>query len=135
MHFPRRLLIIDNEPELSALLREAFAATGRYLIQEENRRARVRPAARSFQPELLLVGAILPDLDGRELAEELRHEPALRDVPIVFVTSLDASGAIGSVGYLGGYSFVAKAFEISDLISCVDEILADEASEPTRKVA
>ncbi|MEO6872609.1 MAG: response regulator [Chthoniobacterales bacterium] len=135
MYFPRRLLIIDEEPQLTALLRDAFAATGRYLIKEESRRARALHAARHFQPDLFLVGAILPELDGRELAEQLRHEPALRDVPIVFVTSLDAHGAIGSVGYLGGYSFVAKSFQLSDLITCVDEILADDDAEPVRKVA
>lgn len=137
MYFPRRLLIIDDEPQLTALIRGAFAATGRYLIKEESRSARVLHAARHFQPDLVLVGAILPELDGRDVARQLRDDPALRDVPIVVVTSLAATGEIGSVGYFGGYSFVAKSFQISDLISCVDEILSDgeEESEPARKVA
>jgi DNA-binding response OmpR family regulator len=135
MFFPRRLLIVDCEPQLTARLREAFAATGRYLIKTENHGAHVLPAARHFQPDLLLAGAILPDFAGPELAQQFHHEPALRNVPIVFVTSLDAQGGIGSVGYLGGFSFVAKPFQIADLISCVEEILADEEAEPARRVA
>ncbi len=133
MYFPRRLLIIDDEPQLTALVRAAFASTGRYLIKEENRSLRALHAARHFQPDLILLDVMMPELDGTEIAQQLRHDPALQDVPIVFVTSLAADGVIGTVGYLSGYSFVAKPFQISDLINCVDEMLGDDESE--RKTA
>ncbi len=135
MYFPRRLLIIDDEPRLTALVRDAFASTGRYLIKEENRSLRALHAARHFQPDLILLDVIMPELDGREVAQQLRDDPALQDVPIVFVTSLAANGVIGSVGYLSGYSFVAKPFQIADLINCVDDLLGEEDAEPARKIA
>ncbi len=133
MFFPRRLLIIDDEPHLTALIRAAFTATGRYLIKEENRSLRALHAARHFHPDLILLDMMMPELDGSEVAQQLRDDPALQDVPIVFVTSLAANGVIGSVGYLSGYSFVAKPFQISDLINCVDQMLGDD--EPVRKSA
>lgn len=135
MYFPRRLLIIDDEPRLTALVRAAFASTGRYLIKEENRSLRALHSARHFQPDLILLDVMMPELDGREVARQLREDPALQDVPIVFVTSLAANGVIGSVGYLGGYSFVAKPFQITDLINCVDDLLGDDQGEPVRKTA
>ncbi len=133
MYFPRRLLIIDDEPQLTAMVRDAFAATGRYLIKEENRSLRALHAARHSHPDLILLDMIMPELDGSEVAQQLRDDPALQDVPILFVTSLAANGVIGSVGFLSGYSFVAKPFQISDLINCVDEMLGDD--EPARKTA
>ena len=133
MFFPLRLLIIDDEPHLTALIRAAFAATGRYLIKEENRSLRALHAARHFHPDLILLDMMMPELDGSEVAQQLRDDPALQDVPIVFVTSLAANGVIGSVGFLSGYSFVAKPFQISDLINCVDQMLGDD--EPVRKSA
>ena len=95
MFFPRRLLIIDDEPRLTALVRDAFASTGRYLIKEENRSLRALHSARHFQPDLILLDVMMPDLDGREVARQLRDDPALKDVPIVFVTSLAPNGVIG----------------------------------------
>ena len=135
MFFPRRLLIIDDEPRLTALVRDAFASTGRYLIKEENRSLRALHSARHFQPDLILLDVMMPELDGREVARQLREDPALQDVPIVFVTSLAANGVIGSVGYFGEYSFVAKPFQIRDLLDCVDDLLGVEAPEPTHKIA
>ena len=56
-------------------------------------------------------------------------------MPIVFVTSLAPDGVIGSVGYFGDYSFVAKPFQIRDLLDCVDDLLGVEELEPARKIA
>src|SRR3978361_678194 len=114
MYFQRRILLIDDEPQLTAMVRQALEATGRYLIKEENHSLRALHAARHFQPDLILLDVIMPDLDGRDVAAEMRADPALQDVPIVFVTSLAPDGQIGSVGYLGGYTFVAKPFRIAD---------------------
>lgn len=127
MYFQRRILIIDDEPRLTAIVREALEATGRYLIKEENRSLRALHAARHFQPDLILLDVIMPELDGRDVAVQMRADPALQDVPIVFVTSLAPDGVIGSTGFLGGYTFVAKPFRIADLVNCVDEMLGDEA--------
>jgi CheY-like chemotaxis protein len=127
-------LILDNEPQLTALMRDLFAATGRYVIKVESRNAHLLRAARHFRPDLLLAGALLPRLDGRDLARQLRYEPALRDIAVVFLTSLE-HGAIGLVGYLAGFTFEAEPFQITDLIRCVDEILCEELAEPAQQVA
>ncbi len=125
MFFQKRILIIDDEPQLTAIVRGALEATGHYTIKEEHRSLRALHAARHFQPDLILLDVIMPDLDGREVAQQLRDDPALRDVPVIFVTSLAADGVIGSCGYLSGFSFVAKPFRIADLIDCVEEMLSD----------
>ena len=127
MYFQRRILLIDDEPSLTTLVRQALEATGRYLIKEENRSLRALHAARHFQPDLILLDVVMPELDGRDVARQLREDPALQDVPIVFVTSLSKDGVIGSTGFLSGYSFVAKPFHISDLVNCVAEMLGEEA--------
>lgn len=127
MYLQSRILIIDDEPRLTATVREALEATGRYLIKEENRSPQALHAARCFQPDLILLDVIMPELDGHDVAQQMRADPALQDIPIVFVTSLAQDGEIGSVGFLGDYTFVAKPFRIADLVNCVDEMLGDEA--------
>lgn len=132
MYFQKRILLIDDEPQLTALVRGALEATGRYQIREENHSLRALHAARHFQPDLILLDVVMPELDGREVARQIQADPALHDVPIIFVTSLSPDGVIGSTGYLAGYSFVAKPFRISELVNCVDEMLRDEMPAATR---
>jgi CheY-like chemotaxis protein len=127
MLFQRRILLIDDEPHLTALVRQALEATGRYLIKEENHSLRALHAARHFQPDLILLDVLMPELDGREVAREMQADPALQDVPIIFVTSLSPEGKIGTLGFLSGYTFIAKPFDISDLVNCVAEMLGEEA--------
>jgi DNA-binding response OmpR family regulator len=131
MFFPRRILLIDDEPHLTGLVRQALEATGHYLIKEENHSLRALHSARHFQPDLILLDVIMPELDGRELARQMQSDPALQEVPIVFVTSLTPDGKIATFGFLGGYSFIAKPFEIGDLVNCVEEMLSD-GSAPVR---
>ncbi len=128
MYFQRRILLIDDEPRLTAMVRQALEATGHYLIKEENGSLRALHAARHFQPDLILLDVLMPELDGREVAQQLQSDPALQDVPIVFVSSLAANGEIGSVGFLEGYTFIAKPFQLSDLVNCVEEMLGDKAA-------
>ena len=100
MLFPKRILLIDDEPHLTALVRQALEATGHYEIKEENHSLRALHAARHFQPDLILLDVLMPELDGREVAREMQADPALQDVPIIFVTSLSADGKISTVGFL-----------------------------------
>ena len=128
MIFPKRILLIDNEPQLTAIVRAGLEATGLYAIKEENDSRRALHVARHFQPDLILLDVLMPELDGGDVAHQIHTDPALRDVPIVFLTSLASNGEIGSVGFFGGYKFIAKPFRISDLVRCVGEILDDEAA-------
>lgn len=125
MFFAKRILLIDDEPNLTSLVREGLEATGHYVIKEENHSLRALHAARHFQPDLILLDIIMPELDGRELARQMQADPALQDVPIIFVTSLARDGKISTVGFLDGYTFIAKPFLICDLVSCVEEMLCN----------
>lgn len=132
MLFQKRILLIDDEPHLTALVRRALEETGRYLIKEENSSLRALHAARHFQPDLILLDVVMPELDGREVAQQMQADPALQDVPIVFVSSIQPEGKIGTVGYLAGYTFIAKPFDISDLVNCVAEMLGEAAGASRR---
>lgn len=128
MLFPKRILLIDDEPHLTALVRLALETTGHYEIKEENHSLRALHAARHFQPDLILLDILMPELDGRELARQMQADPALQDVPIIFVSSLAADGKISTVGFLDGYTFIAKPFELCDLVNCVEGMLCDGAT-------
>ncbi len=81
------ILVVDDEPVnlqvLSRLLRPSYtvrAATG-------GERA-LQAAATEPRPDLILLDVMMPGMDGYQVLERLRAEPATRDIPVVFVTAL-----------------------------------------------
>ena len=124
--YPKRILLIDHEPHLTAVVGSALHATGQYLIRQENHGRRALHSALHFQPDLILLDALPEHLELDEIAQQIHADLSLRDVPVVYLTSLAPNGLIGSVGFFGGYTFVANPFLLSDMVNCIAEMLKDE---------
>jgi DNA-binding response OmpR family regulator len=128
MSGPKRILLIDHEPRLTAMVSSALRASGQYLIQEESYSPNALQTALHFQPDLILVDAEPEHLEIDQVAGQIHAERALHDVPLVCLTSLAPNGQIGTVGFLGGYTFLANPLQIDDMVSCIAEILKKKGS-------
>ena len=120
-----RILVVDDEPNLSGLVRLFLEKTQRFEVRVENRAALALSAAREFRPEMILLDVDMPGKDGGDVAREIQADPALRGVPIVFLTSLVSPAEAGGGATLrGGMRFLAKPVNIKVLIETVDRVLA-----------
>jgi signal transduction histidine kinase/CheY-like chemotaxis protein len=74
------------------------------------------------RPDLVLLDLMLPDLDGREVLQQMRSDPVLRGTPVVIVS---ARGEMEDVGELSGVIMVTKGegFQPGELVRCVRAIL------------
>ncbi len=126
MTFPKRILLIDHEPYLTAVVGAALEATGQYLIRHENHNRRALHAALHFQPDLILVDATPEHLEVDEIAQQIHADSSLQDIPVVCLTSLAANGQISSIGFFGGYFFSANSLQLADVVNCVAEMLAED---------
>lgn len=123
-----RILIVDDEPNLSGLVRLFLEKTQRFEVRVENRSALALAAARDFRPDMILLDVDMPGKDGGEVAREIEADPTLRGVPILFFTSLVSPAEAGEREVLrGGKRFLAKPVDPKVLIAAVDRILAAEA--------
>jgi DNA-binding response OmpR family regulator len=126
MTFPKRILLIDHEPHLTAVVGSALQATGQYLIRQEDHRRRALHSARHFQPDLILLDAVPEHLEMNEIVQQIHADVSLQDVPVVCLTSMTPAGHIGSVGFFAGYTFVANPFLLQDMVNCIAEMLSDK---------
>ena len=83
-----RILIVDDEPNLSGLVRLFLEKTQRFEVRVENRSALALSAAREFRPDMILLDVNMPGKDGGDVAREIQADPVLGSVPIIFCTSL-----------------------------------------------
>ncbi len=78
--------------------------------------------AKTFKPDMLILYIMMPDMDGGEVAGELKGDEESKDIPIVFLTAAVATEQMGIVGtIMGGYPFIAKPVPMELLLDYIKE--------------
>ena len=119
-----RILLVDDELHLTNLWRLILELNGCYTVHEENRGTRVMQTVRTFRPHLIFMDRHLAGSDGGELAAELRADPELGSIPIVFVTGSVTKDEAALHGLDGGVPTLAKPFGSEAIASLASTILA-----------
>ena len=121
----RRVMIVDDEVSFTRLLKLNLEQIDGYEVQTVNAPLTALAEARRFQPELILLDVMMPDLPGGEVAAQLLADPDLRRVPIIFLTAAVKRTEVSSRGgVVGGLPFVAKPVEMKELRRVLDAHLA-----------
>ena len=114
-----RILIIDDDVNLNALLTEYLQGFGHNLVSETTAEAG-RKRLRRELPDLLILDVMLPDTDGLTLCREFRAE---YDLPIIMLT---ARGEVADrvMGLeLGADDYVPKPFEPRELVARIQSVM------------
>ena len=119
----RRILIVDNDSNITHLVKVLLERTGHYLVLEENDATRAYQSARNFLPDLILLDVVMPETDGGEVAARIDADPELHDTPIVFLTALVTRAEAKSGLSIQGHPFLAKPVSIPELINAIDQLL------------
>ncbi len=132
MTFLKKILLVDYEPKVTAMVRSALEKTGKYVIKEEHDSRHAMNAARWFQPDLVLFDVMVTKPDAGAVARELQADASFKDTPVVFL-SVNGSpeGGVSSGGILSGYSFLANPVPIEEFVRCVAELVSP-TPKPTK---
>ncbi|NQU11847.1 response regulator [bacterium] len=118
----KRILVVDDEPAATRLLRLGLERTGAYEVCEQHSAERVLSCARQFKPDLILLDIVMPDLDGGDVAGLIRKDPQLRGTPILFLTSLVSEDEVANTPlYTAGCRVLAKPIATRALIACIEQ--------------
>ena len=119
-----RILLIDDEASFTRLLRLNLEQTGRYEVRDLNVAAHAIPVIESFDPDLILLDIVMPNMDGAHLAAEILKRPRVKNTPIVFLTAVvSKQETVEQHGLIGGNLFLAKPVTLNEVMSCIDKIL------------
>jgi CheY-like chemotaxis protein len=120
----KRILVVDDEPSITRLLKLNLEQTGDYVVRTENVATSALAAAEAFRPNLILLDVAMPGLDGGALARQIQDTPALHQVPIVFLTALATKEEVSKwQGTRGGLPFLAKPVNMEEVRSCLKQHL------------
>src|SRR5580692_4041026 len=83
-----RVFIVDDEAGFTRLVKLTLERSGFYEVREENDASQAWLAARDFKPHIIFLDIVMPRMDGGEVAQQIRSDPSLASVPIIFLTAI-----------------------------------------------
>ena len=117
---PARVLVVDDEPNISALL-SATLRLVEFEVRVANSGHGALLAVTEFDPDLVVLDVMLPDLDGLAVARRLRATG--HRVPVLFLTARDAVEDRISGLSAGGDDYVSKPFSLEEVVLRIRAIL------------
>jgi DNA-binding response OmpR family regulator len=127
------ILIIEDDDIVARTIERCLRGNNFHVNQANSGVAGLKAAHRKI-PDLVILDVIMPGMDGYTVCKEMREDPILKDVPILFLTAkIKPEDAILGLS-LGVHDYLRKPFDVHELLLRVAAILRRTKSE-TKQVA
>ncbi len=125
----KKILIIDDEPNLLAAMDRTLGRKGFRVITAPNGQNGITLARRQH-PDLIILDLSMPGMGGEEVAIRLKDDPETMDIPIIFLTGLFGREQQDQRGHhVGGQVFLAKPVEPRVLMDMINELLGQKTAD------
>jgi DNA-binding response OmpR family regulator len=127
---PAKILIVDDDPDMVELLQLALTEAG-YAAHTANTGREALAQIKRLSPDLVVLDLLLPDLNGFNVCENLRRNPATASLPIVMITVLPGQFPRLAGVEMGVNTYVNKPFQMQELVSCIGGLLRGTVAAPS----
>ena len=120
-----KILIIDDEMDVVLVLKRALAIEEYSVITAPSGNEGIT-AAKSHQPDLIILDRALGDMLGEEVAEELRQDMKTKCIPIVYLSALfSKTDEEEKLHMFNGSAMFAKPYNIKELVTTIEKLLRE----------
>ncbi len=117
-----KILIAEDERDIRELVMFTLKFAG-FEVTAVNNGEEAVAAARNETPDLILLDGRMPKLSGYEACEQLKADPQLKDIPVVFLSAKGQEAEIQAGLKAGAVEYLLKPFAPDDLIARVKQLL------------
>ncbi|HUG25821.1 response regulator transcription factor [Piscinibacter sp.] len=110
------VLIVDDVPDNLSVLHDALDESGYTVLVATHGEAALQRAAQAL-PDIVLLDAVMPGMDGFEVARRLKARPDTAHIPIVFMTGLTETEHVVAAFQAGGVDYVTKPIRPREVIA------------------
>jgi DNA-binding response OmpR family regulator len=119
----KKILIIDDEKEFCAFIKETLELTGKYeVITATDGRSGMK-IAMSQKPDLVLLDIMMPVVDGFKVLETLKKDEKTISIPIIMLTAKDDDESMTKAATLYDQDYIVKPVKIEELRNRIDKAL------------
>ena len=119
----RKVLCIEDEPDIQKLLRIALNCRGCYQVLTADNGQVGLELAEKERVDLILLDAMMPVMDGYETCKKLKENPNTKDIPVIFLAAKTQAKEIQKGLALGAVDYLTKPFDPLKLPDQIEEIL------------
>ena len=118
-----RILIAEDEPDIRDLVAFTLRFAGHDVTPTSNGEEAYQQASQ-VMPDLILMDVRMPKMTGYEACRAMKADPALKDIPVVFLSAKGQDTEIQTGMEVGAEEYLLKPFATDQLVERVREILA-----------
>src|SRR5215510_215624 len=127
-------LVVDDSPETLRLLTDALDGAGMTVMVALDGAAAMR-IVDQITPDIILLDAVMPGMDGFETCRRLKREAGLSNVPVIFMTGLAETEHIVRGLDAGGVDYVTKPIAIEEILARIRVHLANARMTQSARAA
>jgi DNA-binding response OmpR family regulator/DNA-binding CsgD family transcriptional regulator len=110
------VLIVDDVPDNLSVLHDALDESGYIVLVATNGESALQRAAQAL-PDIVLLDAMMPGMDGFEVARRLKAHPDTAHIPIIFMTGLTETEHVITAFGAGGVDYVTKPIRAPEVLA------------------
>ena len=120
-----KILIVDDDEDIRVITELAARRIGNWSVLSAASGEEALAVARRERPDLILLDAMMPVLDGPSTMGRLREEPATAAIPVIFLTAKVQQHEIDRYIELGARGVIRKPFDVTALPGEIHRILRE----------
>ncbi|MBS1741461.1 MAG: response regulator [Bacteroidetes bacterium] len=123
MAAPNKILVVDDDPYILMSLEFLMKKNGFDVVVARNGTEALEILHKQM-PQLVLLDIMMPDVDGYEICRQIKEDPVLESIQVVFMSAKTKDSDIRKGYELGASLYVTKPFSTRDLMKKIKELLA-----------
>ena len=112
----RKVLLVDDEPEIVELIDRALQEDGRFEVRIAANGFDAGMMVKEYRPDLIILDVMLPDINGKEVCHRVRSDSSLEEVRIICISGMVEEDKIQELKLAGADDFIHKPFDVDVLI-------------------
>ncbi|HVP06525.1 MAG TPA: response regulator [Candidatus Acidoferrum sp.] len=108
------ILVVDDEDAITGLMSAILTKEG-YTVHIAGNGVDGVASASQCKPDIIFMDITMPDMDGYQATSQIKQNPALKDIPIIFLSGKSASEDGGRSFATGGLTYMRKPFTSQQL--------------------
>ena len=123
-----KVLAVDDSKTIRMIVKKAFKTYDCEVIEAENGKEGMETASKE-KPDLIILDITMPVMTGPEMLEELKKDPALKEIPVIMLTAESGKENVVQILKMGVKDYMVKPFKGEQLIERVTKIVTLESKQ------
>jgi two-component system chemotaxis response regulator CheY len=126
----RKALIVEDSPAMRQLIVHALRRVKALATREAGDGVEALKMLHAERFDILLTDINMPVMDGLKLVAMVRNDTIHKKIPVVVITTESAAGDRQRALDLGANAYITKPIQASQVVACVEQLLAAPARQP-----